>query len=134
MKDKWVAINNNNNNNNGYLLHPIYPMSTPIPYYAGELREAPRINDDTSKVKRVPELPESLSNVRPAHISKNPTPPKRVSLTLSSPNSIQSHLKGRTCLVGTSVPKGSSIIVIIFTSVHSVRWGGEGVKGDRRLF
>ena len=29
--------------------------------------------------------------------------------------------------------KGSSIIVIIFTSVHSVRWG-EGIKGDRRLF
>ena len=29
--------------------------------------------------------------------------------------------------------KGSSIIVIIFTSVHSVRWG-EGVKGDRTLF
>ena len=32
------------------------------------------------------------------------------------------------------LPKGSSIIVIIFTSVHSVRWGGEGVKGDRTLF
>ena len=29
--------------------------------------------------------------------------------------------------------KGSSIIVIIFTSVHSVRWG-EGVKGDRTFF
>ena len=29
--------------------------------------------------------------------------------------------------------KGSSIIVVIFTSVHSVRWG-EGVKGDRTLF
>ena len=28
---------------------------------------------------------------------------------------------------------GSSIIVIIFMSVHSVRWG-EGVKGDRTLF
>ena len=31
------------------------------------------------------------------------------------------------------LPKGSSIIVIIFTSVHSVRLG-EGVKGDRTLF
>ena len=31
------------------------------------------------------------------------------------------------------VTKGSSIIVIIFTSVHSVRWG-EGVKGDSKLF
>ena len=30
----------------------------PRPDYAGELREATMINDDTSKVKRVPELPE----------------------------------------------------------------------------
>ena len=32
--------------------------------------------------------------------------------------------------------KGSSMIVIIFTSVHSVRWGGGGggLKGDRTLF
>ena len=51
------------------------------------------INDDTSKVKRVPELPESFTNVRPAHIAKIPTPPKEVSLTLPSPNFIQSHLK-----------------------------------------
>ena len=29
--------------------------------------------------------------------------------------------------------KGSSIIIIIFMSVQSVRWG-EGVKGDRTLF
>ena len=57
----------------------------------GELREAPGINDDTSKVKIVPELSESFTNVRPAHIVTNPTPPKEVSLTLPSPNSIQSH-------------------------------------------
>ena len=70
----------------------------PRPYYAGELREAAaRINDDTSKVKRVPELPESFTNVRPAHIAKNPTPSKEVSLTQPSPNSIQSHLKEEEC-------------------------------------
>ena len=63
----------------------------PRPDYAGELREAPRINDDTSKVKIVPELSESFTNVRPSHIATNPTPPKEVSLTLPSPNSIQSH-------------------------------------------
>ena len=38
-------------------------------------------------------LPESFTNVRPAHIAKTPTPPKEVSMTLPSPNSIQSHLK-----------------------------------------
>ena len=63
----------------------------PRPDYAGELREAPRINDDTSKVKIAPELSESFTNVRPSHIATNPTPPKEVSLTLPSPNSIQSH-------------------------------------------
>ena len=63
----------------------------PRPDYAGELRKAPMINDDTSKVKRVPEFSESFTNVRPAHIATNPTPPKEVSLTLPSPNSIQSH-------------------------------------------
>ena len=36
-------------------------------------------------------------------------------------------------MVSDHSAKGSSIIVIIFTSVHSVRWG-EGVKGDRTLF
>ena len=56
---------------------------------------------------------------------------------------IRRHLESRTHLsegIGTVDPtfirrhcKGSSIIVIIFTSVHSVRWG-EGVKGDRTLF
>ena len=65
----------------------------PRPDYAGELREAPRINDHTNKVKKVPELPESFTNGRPAHIAKNPTPHKEVSLTLPSPTFIQSHLK-----------------------------------------
>ena len=51
------------------------------------------INDDTRKVKGVPELPVSFTNVRPAHIAKNPNPPKDVSLKLPSPNSIESHLK-----------------------------------------
>ena len=59
----------------------------------GELREAPMINDHTNSVKRVPELPESFTHVRPAHIAKNPTPHKEVSLTLPSPTFIQSHLK-----------------------------------------
>ena len=64
----------------------------PRPYHAGEQREAPMIKDDTSKVKRVPELPGSFTNVRPAHIAKNiPLHPK--SLTLPSTNSIQSRLK-----------------------------------------
>ena len=62
----------------------------PRPDYAGELRKAPRINDHTNKVKRVPELPESFTNVRSAHIA---TPHKEVSLTLPSPTFIQSHLK-----------------------------------------
>ena len=44
-------------------------------------------------MKIVPELPESFTNVGPAHVAKNPTPPKEVSLTLSSPISIHSHLK-----------------------------------------
>ena len=65
----------------------------PRPDYAGELREAPRINDHTNSVKRVPELPESFTHVRPAHIAKNPTPHKEVSLTLPSPTFIQSHLR-----------------------------------------
>ena len=37
------------------------------------------------------------------------------------------------CYCQYLLTKGSSIIVIIFTSVHSVRWG-EGVKGIRTLF
>ena len=65
----------------------------PRPDYAGELHEAPMINDNTNKVKRVPELPESYTNVRPAHIAKNHTPHKEMSLTLPSPTFIQSHLK-----------------------------------------
>ena len=32
------------------------------------------------------------------------------------------------------LPKGSSIIVIIFTSVHSVRWGGRGSRAIVRFF
>ena len=44
-------------------------------------------------MKRVPELPESFTNIRPAHIAKNPTPPKEGSFTFPSPNFIQSHLK-----------------------------------------
>ncbi len=66
-------------------------LQHPRPYHAGEQREAPMIKDDTSKVKRVPELPGSFTNVPPVHIANNPTPHKGVSLTLPSPNSTQSH-------------------------------------------
>ena len=89
----------------------------PIPDYVGELREAPRINDDISKVTRAPELPESLTNVRTAHISKNPTRPKEVSLTLPSPNSIHT-FKRRICLVGT---ENVTDAVSITWAVHHAR-------------
>ena len=49
----------------------------PEPDCAGELREAPMINDDASKVKRVPQLPESFTNVRPATLRRIPLHPKR---------------------------------------------------------
>ena len=46
-----------------------------------------------SKVKKVPELPESYTNVKPAYISKNPNPPVKQGQSLPDPNSFKSHLE-----------------------------------------
>ena len=49
---------------------------------------------------------------------------------------IKSYLADRSQSVNINggVSKGSSMIVIIFTSVHSVRWGGGGGQGRSYAF
>ena len=59
--------------------------------YAGEERVV-RLNENM-KMKRVPELPEAYTNVRPANIPKKPSPPPVVCHSIPAPQSIQSQLK-----------------------------------------
>lgn len=55
------------------------------------LRREPLQFTAGSKVKKVPELPESYTNVKPAYISKSPDPPGKPGLSLPDPDSFQSH-------------------------------------------
>ena len=45
------------------------------------------------KVKKVSELPEAYTNIRPAYITQDPNPPPVASPSLPAPGSISSHLK-----------------------------------------
>jgi len=63
----------------------------PSPKYVGEEHELLKLSE--VKVKKVPELPETYTNVCPAYITKNPNPPPVVCHSFPAPESIQSHLK-----------------------------------------
>ena len=58
----------------------------------GEEREPIKLNADV-KAKKVTELPDAFTNVRPAFITKNQNPPTAGSLPYPAPESIWSHLK-----------------------------------------
>ena len=58
----------------------------------GEERDPIKLNAGV-KVKKVPELPEAFTNVRPAFINGNPNPPSVESLPNPEPELIRSHLK-----------------------------------------
>ena len=59
---------------------------------AGDEREPLKLESEM-KVKKVPELPEAYTNIRPAYITQNPNPPPVASPSLPAPESISSHLK-----------------------------------------
>ena len=59
---------------------------------AGDEREPFKLESEM-KVKKVPELPETYTNIRPAYITQNPNPPPVASPSLPAPESISSHLK-----------------------------------------
>ena len=59
---------------------------------AGDEREPLKLESEM-KVKKVPELPEAYTNIRPAYITINPNPPPVASQSLPAPESIWSHLK-----------------------------------------
>ena len=77
-----------------------------------------RLNENM-KMKRVPELPEAYTNVRPANIPKKPSPPPVVCHSIPAPQSIQSHLKEEFAwLEGVSLTENVSDGVSITWSAH----------------
>ena len=63
----------------------------PSSEYPGEERKPQKLSTDV-RVKKVPELPEAFTHVRPAYITKNPNPPAVGSNSYPAPESIQSHM------------------------------------------
>lgn len=63
---------------------------------AGDKREPLKI-DSEMKVKKVPELPEAYTNIRPAYITKKPNPPPVANQFLPAPKSILPHSKEEYC-------------------------------------
>ena len=59
---------------------------------AGDEREPLKLKSEM-KVKKVPELPEAYTNIRPAYIAQNPNPLPVASPSLPAPELISSHLK-----------------------------------------
>ena len=64
----------------------------PTSEHPGEERQPVKLQSE-ARVKKVPELPEAYTNVKPAYITKNPNPPVVTSMTYPVPGSIKSHLK-----------------------------------------
>ena len=64
----------------------------PSPEHPGEEREPVKLSGDY-RVKKVPELPEAFTNVKPAYLTKNPKPPAVPRKLYQALHSIQPHLK-----------------------------------------
>ena len=71
---------------------PAFSFQHPSSEQPGEEREPIKHNADV-KVKKVSELPDTFTNVRPVLITKNPNPPTVRSLPYPAHVSIRSHLK-----------------------------------------